>query len=261
MPKKSLGQNFLIDKNITSKIISCVCLGPGSIVVEVGPGTGALTEKLLQTGAVVYAIEIDKRLCNILEDKFKGNNNFFLKHADILDFKLSELNLNKKATLIGNLPFNVSSQIIAKFLPQSEYLNEIFVTVQKELAIRLVSSVGTRDTGSISLFVHFYSKPKILFTIKRTCFRPVPKVDACFVSLKLKSSSKISQVDTQMLFSIIRAAFNQRRKTLYNSLKTSFDAQKLKFAFSHSGIDQIRRPETISLDEYIDLMNCLKQSD
>lgn len=257
-PKKSLGQNFLIDKNVAEKIIRYAGIAEGKTVIEVGPGTGALTKMLLDAGAKVFAVEIDNRLYGILEEKFGYNKNFSLKKCDILDLELSDFNLKGKAVLIGNLPFYISSQIIAKFLPQSDSIEAIFVTIQKELGERLISPAGSRDTGSLSLLAQFFSKPEILFTIKKTCFRPVPKVDASFVSFLLKDSHELETTEREKLFLIIRSAFKYRRKTIFNALANSFEAPFLKAAFANSGVDSLKRPEALTLDEYIKLAECLK---
>lgn len=257
-PKKSLGQNFLIDKNIAAKIIACSGVAKGKVVIEVGPGTGALTQGLLEAGAKVFAVEIDNRLYGVLEEKFGHNKNFSLKKCDILDVNLSDFDLKEKAILLGNLPFYISSQIIAKFLTQSQRLEAIFVTIQKELAQRLVSPAGTRETGSLSLFAQFFSRPEILFTIKKTCFRPVPKVDASFVSFLLKKPQEFEVTDKVILLQIIRSAFKYRRKTIINALSNSFDKASLKAAFANSGVDSLKRPEALTLNEYIKLSDCLK---
>ena len=257
--KKSLGQNFLIDENIALKIVRASAVIAGDSVVEVGAGTGELTQKLLDTGAGVFAIEIDRSLCRILEERFGERDNFHLMHADILKLGLRQLGLRKKVKLIGNLPFNISSQIIGKFLPELNYIQDIFVTVQKELGERLVSYEGLRQSSAFSLFVRFYSTPKALFNIKRTCFWPTPEVDASFLKLSLRSPDEKKDIDTQMLFAIIRTAFSQRRKTVFNALRKAYEPQGLRSALKMAGVEASRRPETIKLDKYIKLMNSLKQ--
>jgi len=257
-PKKSLGQNFLIDKNVVGKIIRYAGITEGKTVIEVGSGTGALTKMLLDVGAKVFAVEIDNRLYAVLEEKFGSNKNFSLKKCDILDVKLSDFNLKEKAILIGNLPFYISSQILAKFLPESDSIEAIYVTIQKELGERLVSPAGARDTGSLSLLAQFFSKPEILFTIKKTCFRPIPKVDASFVRFLLKDSQELGSTDQAKLFLIIRSAFKYRRKTIFNALANSFEAEALNTAFVNSGVDSHKRPEALTLGEYIKLAECLK---
>ncbi len=255
--KKSLGQNFLIDNNIVSKIVSASRINKADKVIEIGAGTGLLTEKLLDTGAEVLAVEIDKRFLPILNEKFASRDNFHLINTDILKLKLKDSHFNSRVSLIGNLPFYIASQIIIKFLPESKKIKSLFFTIQKELAQRLVSSSGSRDSSAFSLFVQFYSRPKVLFKIKRTCFRPVPKVEASFIELIPRPEQELEGVNTQLLFKIIRIAFNQRRKTLSNALKKTYSVSMITKVLESCGIEPRRRPETISLEEFIGLSKAL----
>ncbi|MEW6008432.1 MAG: 16S rRNA (adenine(1518)-N(6)/adenine(1519)-N(6))-dimethyltransferase RsmA [Candidatus Omnitrophota bacterium] len=259
-PKKSLGQNFLIDNNIERKIVNEAQISPGDIVLEVGAGKGSLTGNLLETGATVFAVEIDKRLVGLLKEKFSKRKNFHLKEADILSLNLSEFNFKKKITLIGNLPFNISSQIITKFLAQSFFFDKFFVTVQKELAQRMIAAPGSRESSVFGLYVQFFSEPKIIFNIKRTCFRPSPKVDASFLSLNIRDPQEISQVDVNALFAIIKAAFNLRRKTIANALAKRFSWELVRGSLEKADINNSRRAETITLREYIRLADALKSA-
>ncbi|MBU2541370.1 MAG: ribosomal RNA small subunit methyltransferase A [Candidatus Omnitrophica bacterium] len=256
-PKKSLGQNFLIDNNIVSKIVSASLINKSDKVIEIGPGTGLLTEKLLDTGADVTAVEIDKRFDPILREKFATRANFRLVNADILKFNLGDLHLKTKVTLIGNLPFCISSQIIARFLPESERIKFFFLTIQKELAERLMCPSGRRNSSAFSLFVHFFSRPEVLFKIKRTCFWPVPKVDASFLRLLPRESKEFEGVNTRLLFRIIRIAFNQRRKTLFNTLKKEYGADRIMLSLQSCGIEAKTRPEAVSLEGFISLSKAL----
>lgn len=259
-PKKSLGQNFLIDKNIVRNIVNQSAIPPKSIVLELGAGAGALTAELLQTGATVFAVEIDKRLIGVLREKFGERENFHLIEADILTLNLSEFNFKKKVILIGNLPFNISSQIIIKFLAQSFFFDKFFVTVQKELAQRMIAAPGSRESSVFGLYVQFFSKPKVLFHIKRTCFRPSPNVDASFLSLNLRSQDELRAVDSKALFGVIKAAFSLRRKTISNALARRFNSKAVTQALSNSNIDNRRRAETVTLTEYIRLADALKSA-
>ncbi len=259
-PKKSLGQNFLIDKNILKNIVNQAKVEPKQIVLELGAGAGALTDELLQTGATVFAVEIDKRLIGILKEKFGQRKNFHLKEADILSLNLSEFKFKKKITLIGNLPFNISSQIIIKFLAGHVFFDKFFVTVQKELAQRMIAVPGSRESSVFGLYVQFFSKPKVLFHIKRTCFRPSPNVDASFLSLDLRPDEELTSVDFEMLLGIIKTAFSLRRKTISNALARRFDSQVINQALENTDIDNRRRAETITLAEYIRLADALKSA-
>lgn len=258
-PKRSLGQNFLIDPNISKKMVSFSHIQPHQLVVEIGAGAGALTEKLLESQAEVFAIEIDKRCCQILKQRFAGFKNFHLEERDILSYDIAKNFAGKRITLIGNLPFNISSQIIIKFLPQGKFIEHFFITVQKELAQRMTSASRSRQSSAFGLYVQFFAKPEILFTIKRTCFKPTPKVDAAFMALHLWPSEKIENIDRRVLFRLIHAAFNFRRKTIFNALRNSFEPELVRQVLKEAGIEERKRPEAVGLEDYIRLAHYFRE--
>jgi 16S rRNA (adenine1518-N6/adenine1519-N6)-dimethyltransferase len=256
-PKRSLGQNFLIDHNIINNILNACAIEPGQPVVELGAGKGALTKGLLERGVKVFAVEIDYRFCRLLKETFASSKNFSLVETDMLSLDLSEFTHQGKITVVGNLPFNISSQVIARLLAQSRFIGRFFITIQKELAQRLVFKPASRQTNAFGLYVQFFSSPEILFTIKNTCFKPKPKVDAAFVQLHLRPQADTKSVDTTMLFNIIRCAFMFRRKTIINALAKNFTDNSIREALSFCRIDSQKRPEAITLEEYIRLANYL----
>lgn len=278
-PKKSLGQNFLVDKNIREKIIQSAHLKKSDIVLEVGPGRGELTSLLLDKVKKAVAVEIDSGLCAILKDSFSAYRNFELINQDILKFNIADIFLhpqgaavcrgathcslgvngvgNKKLKVIANLPYYISTPIITHLFKQRGVIKEIFLTLQKELAWRLISCPGSKAYGAISCFVQFYSDIHILFPIKNTSFWPPPKVDSCFLKLKILSQPKVKVSDEQLFFKFIRAAFNQRRKSLKNSLGLLLPQPLLKDCLKSARLKPSLRAEDLSLADFANLTNCL----
>lgn len=253
-PKKKLGQNFLIDKNIQRKII-CVCeLKPQDTVLEIGAGRGELTSLIADNVAKVYAAEIDPQLCNILKGHLKKYKNVKIINQDILKFNLRRyLGKSQKIKVIGNIPYYIATPIIEHLLKYRDKIDSIFITVQKEFAKRLIAQSGSKDYSSLSCFVQYYTKPKFLFLIKKTCFRPQPLIDSCFLRLEIREGSVVKVKNERLFFKIIRAAFNQRRKTLRNSLKSVISRQKLDSFFKRYNIDQNIRPEDLTLNDFANL--------
>lgn len=264
--RKSLGQNFLIDKNIKDKIIEKADIKENDFVLEIGPGLGALTEDLAKRAANVIAVEKDRKLCAILRDSLALYKNLKVIEADILDF-----NIEEKVKVIGNLPYYITSPIIFHLLEFKERINSILITVQKEVAERIAAKPGGKDYGVMSLSIAYYARPTVEMAIRRTAFFPQPEVDSSLVRLELRREPPVSVKNEELLFEIIRAAFGQRRKTLSNALKNSlkkrFPSESGKFeesvsnevsaAIERAGIDGRRRGETLSLEEFASLANAL----
>lgn len=246
-PKKSLGQNFLSDKNIQAKIIKYSVPKETENVLEIGPGRGELTRLLLERAKRVIAVEIDKGLCLLLAEKFSAYKNFELINADILKLDLSKFG---KLKVIANLPYYISSPAIAHILNYRKSIKEAYLTLQKELARRLCSPSGTKDYGAISCLVQYYSQARILFPISNSCFWPRPKVDSCFVELKMLPKPKVKVKNEKLFFKLIRLAFNQRRKLLKNSLSSLLPQIRLAHCFEASGLKQKTRAEDLSLSDF-----------
>jgi len=258
-PKKSLGQNFLIDKNIQKKIISACGLSNEHIVLEIGSGMGDLTEQLAMNSKRVYALEIDRRLFPSLEEKIKTCANCRLLWGNILEFDINKLLKNElikqKIIVIGNIPYNISSPIIEHLIQYRADIDTVFMTVQKEFGRRVNAAAGSKEYGSFSCFVQYYAQTKIIFEIKKGSFRPVPKVDSCFLSLKFRQKPPVQVRQEELFFKVIRSAFNQRRKTLRNSLSGLITLASLEEFLNEQGIDINVRPEDLTLDEFARLSN------
>lgn len=267
-PSKRLGQNFLIDGNVQGKILNAIDIRNTDAVLEIGPGLGALTEGLCARARDVLAVEKDKRLCEFLSKNIAAPN-LKIVNADILDFLKDMKGPCEKIKVVGNLPYYISSPIITGLLEKRGFFDSLFITVQREFAERLVALPGSRDYGSISCFVQFYSDPRLLFTVKKTCFYPVPKVDSCFVRFGIKergvypvgnTNNGVYLTDEAKLFRIIRACFEKRRKTILNSLYSGGwlgSKQEITEKLGKAGILPDRRPETLSLKEFIGLTEVL----
>jgi len=261
-PKKSLGQNFLIDKNIQKKIISACNLSKEDIVLEIGSGRGDLTVQLAQRAKKVYALEIDQRLYPQLEQALEIYDHCQIIKSDILKFNLGKFlqdNLiRQKIIVVGNIPYYISSPIMEHLFKYAQDISTAFITVQKEFAHRVRAVPGSKEYGSFSCFVRYYCFAKILFEIKRNSFKPAPNVDSCFLSLKFRERPPVSVRNEEALFKLIRTAFNQRRKTLRNSLEGKVSQEKLNNYFLKAEIDKNVRPEDLSLEQFANLNNFLE---
>lgn len=246
-PKKRLGQNFLTDKNIQNKIIEHSELKETETVLEIGPGRGELTRLLLEKAKKVIAVEIDKELCKLLREKFAAYNNLELINADILTLDLSGFG---KPKVIANLPYYISTPAIIHILKYRKNIEMAYLTLQKELAKRMSASAGTKDYGAFSCLAQFYTQPKLLFPIKNSSFWPKPKVDSCFVELKMLPEPKVAVKNETFFFKLIRLAFNQRRKLLKNSLARLFPQSKISDCLKAIGLKQKIRAEELSLSDF-----------
>ena len=252
--KKSLGQNFLTDDNIKRKIIKVCQLTHSDNVLEIGPGTGVLTREIVKIAKTVTAVEKDTRLCEQLVGLLDDYKNLTLINEDILKFELTQ----KNTKVIGNIPYNISSPIIEHLICQKEKISEIYISLQKELAQRIVAKPGGKDCGSFSLFVQYHTLPSIKFIIKRGCFRPQPNVDSAFLELKIRKTPPVKVKDEELFFRIIRAAFGQRRKMISNTLKKFIDIEKLEDLFSKTGINSQIRPEKLGLEDFAKITNFIR---
>lgn len=248
--KKYLGQNFLIDKNLQEKIVNSCNLQESDIVLEIGPGRGEITQLLLAKAKRVIAVEIDRELCKILDEKFKEYSNFELRNADILKTALPK---QKNLKVIANIPYYISTPIIAFLLHHRAIFKVIYLTLQKELAKRLIACPGSKAYGAFSCFVQFYTQPEILFPIKNSSFSPRPKVDSCFLRLKILYPPKQKVRNEKLLFRIIRLAFSQRRKLLKNNLSKITPESKVLHYLKACGLPANVRAENISLSHFIQL--------
>tara|TARA_A100001037_G_C15059475_1_gene594046 strand:- start:164 stop:895 length:732 start_codon:yes stop_codon:yes gene_type:complete len=239
-PKKRWGQNFLNDPNIAKKIISLLGDIKDEKILEIGPGEGALTNRI--DAKKITAVEIDKELCNNLE-KIE-NSSLFVVNEDFLKINLNDISFNK---VIGNLPYNISSQIIFKILNHSNWNKAVFM-IQKELADRIISKEGSRQYGRISIMIQSICQVRKEFNVSSNCFFPKPDVESTVISLQKKD---LTQFDYKNLEEIVRISFSQRRKKLKNTLNTIVDYPELE-KFSD------KRPEMLSVDDFIYISKIIK---
>lgn len=256
---KGLGQNFLVDGNILGKIVEAAEINRDSSVLEVGPGIGTLTLELAENAGRVLAIELDDNLIPILNEVFKDYGNITLHHGDAmkLDLKpLAEEYLKSPITICANIPYYITTPLINKFFKEGLSINNIVLMVQKEVAERMAAEPGGKEYGSLSLLVQYYSQPSIITAVPPQCFMPSPKVESVVIKLKMHERPPVELEDEDLFFRVIRESFNQRRKTLLNSLKgIGLPKELLIQGFERLGIDPVRRGETLSIQEFASLSN------
>lgn len=248
-PKKHLGQHFLADPNVRSRIIESCDLKPDDIVLEIGPGQGVLTREIASRVKQVYAVEKDTQLCKKLHNL---SDNLTIIPGDILKFDLNSLPAGIK--VIGNLPYYISSPIIEQVLAHRPLFTDIFFTVQLEFGQRLVAKPNSKDYSALSCFAQYQADAKILFKISRSAFSPAPQVMSCFVHLKPREPVMPAK-DTRLLFKIIHHAFQQRRKKVVNALTSLWDKEVVENLLKEAEIETELRPENIPLRDYVSLAN------
>ena len=264
--KKSLGQNFLIDQNILYKIVEAAGLDEDKGALEIGPGIGALTEQLAQTAGTVTAVEIDQRLIPILKDVLEPYGNVRVHHGDVLKVDLHELFRQdfgdvSKVSVVANLPYYVTTPILMKLLEEKLPLENIVVMIQKEVAERMAAAPGSKDYGSLSIAVQYYSEPKLVCIVPHTVFIPQPNVESAVIRLAVREQPPVRVEDERFFFEVVQASFAQRRKTIANNLKSRFfpgeGRERLEQLLQEAGFEPSRRGETLSIEEYARLSNVL----
>jgi len=259
-PKKSLSQNFLIDGNIIRKIVKSAAIEPGDTVLEIGPGPGSLTEALLDAGASVIAVERDDVLAKALERFKSPGQKLEIFCEDIMAFLQEDklktlLKPGEKLKVVANLPYHLTTPIIEKLVLNPEQCSSITVMVQEEVARRFTARPKSKEYGSFTLFLEFYSIPHYAFSVSRKCFFPAPKVDSAVVRLDLKPPEKVT--DVEAFFNLTRTAFGHRRKMLRGSLKELAAPEKVTQALEQIGCNVLARPEELTLQEFIKLFELL----
>jgi 16S rRNA (adenine1518-N6/adenine1519-N6)-dimethyltransferase len=248
MAKKSLGQNFLFDPTILGRIIEASGIRPDDTVVEIGPGPGRLTIMLSRAVRKVIAIELDSDLHMKLQDELTGRENVELVLGDALKYRYDKIGYFK---VVANIPYYITTPIIFRLIEARSNLISMTLTIQKEVARRIVAAPGSKEYGVLSLAVQYHADPEIKFIIPATAFKPAPKVDSAVIHMNMRKTPKVSVTDETLFFKIIRAGFSQRRKTLSNALKPLIpDIREL---LPDAGIDPVRRAETLSMDEFAKL--------
>lgn len=261
-PKKGLSQNFLIDGNIIRKIVKASDVQPDDLVLEIGPGPGSLTQAMLEAGARIVAVEKDSTLAQALGRLQTPSKQLEVFCEDIMAFPVQKelpirLKDNQRAKVIANLPYHLTTPILAEMVVHRHLFASLTVMVQEEVARRMTATPGTSDYSSFTIFLNFYSTPRYAFTVSRNCFYPAPKVDSAIVVLELKDPPR--DVEAEEFFKITRTAFEHRRKMLRASLKSLFDPQLVSEALEAIGQNPLARPEVLSLDDFLKLYHILVQ--
>jgi 16S rRNA (adenine1518-N6/adenine1519-N6)-dimethyltransferase len=263
-PDKKLGQNFLLDQNILDKIVAAAELTPGDVVLEIGAGTGALTERLAQQAESVIAVEIDRRLMSLLQSALADLNNVTLIQGDILTLDLASLigGANVPYKVVANLPYYITSAVLRHLLEATPKPQQMIVTVQREVAERIVAKPGEMSLLAVS--VQFYGHPELLFRIKPGSFYPAPEVESAVVRLVPRTEPPVPQHEQGAFFRIVRAGFSQRRKQLHNALSAGLDpssGHEIATTLRKIGIDPRRRAQTLNLEEWSKITHALGDLD
>lgn len=253
--KKHLGQNFLANAAVTEKILAGADLHPEDIVVEIGPGKGALTRHLPQHVSAVYAVEKDRRLADRLREDLTFENLHIIT-KDFLKLDLTEW--GDRLKILGNIPYNLSTPIVERLIECRARITGAFLTVQKEFAARLTAAPGTKDYGTLSCYLQYYAEITPLFDIHPQNFRPAPKVFSTFIKIRFRPPEHPA-VNEQRLFKLIRHVFTQRRKKIANTLGGLVPRDRLTAVLNRCGIKETLRPDQITVAEYVRLINALEE--
>ena len=265
--QKKFGQNFLIDTHVLDKVIRAAEITKDDMVLEIGPGIGTMTQYLSCAAGKVTAVEIDKTLIPILEDTLEGFDNVTVLNEDILKVDIARLmeeqNGGRPIKVVANLPYYITTPIIMGLFEQQVPVKSITVMVQKEVADRMQTGPGSKDYGALSLAVQYYAKPYIVANVPPNCFIPRPKVGSAVIRLERYEKPPVQVEDEKLMFRLIRASFNQRRKTLANGLKNSpelfYGKEEIEQAIQELGRGATIRGEALSLEEFAALSNILSK--
>ena len=264
---KSLGQNFLTDKNIIDKIIEGSNITEEDFVIEIGPGIGVITREAAGAAGKVTAVEIDSTLMPVLQETLGDLDNVNVVNRDVLKTDLNQLakeemaeNPNlKKVRIIGNLPYYITTPIIMKILEEGVKAESITVMMQKEVADRIMAEAGSKARGALSVAVQYYCTVSSVANVPKDVFVPVPKVDSTVLRLDIRKEKAVDVKDDKMFFTAVKSGFGQRRKTLLNSLSagSGFSKDQISEILTEAGIDPIRRAETLTIDEFAKIANAM----
>ncbi len=263
-PRRRLGQNFLIDRNLINKIVNVISPAQDDVFLEIGAGFGALTIPVAQRADKILAFEVDRKLCDILKEETRELKNARIVCGDFLKIDFNKFFGSKKIRVIGNLPYCIASLIIEKLTHVGEGVKDIYIMTQKEFADRLTATPHSgKEYSSFTLFTNFHFFIKKLFAVKRTCFWPQPKVDSVFLKLKKRLSHPVKVRDEKLMFDVIRSAFGKRRKTILNSLASGnfcyFEKEQLRIILKKAGIPAGDRAENLNLEDFARLANIINQ--
>ena len=266
--QKKFGQNFLIDENVVEKIVRDAGVTKDDFVLEIGPGIGTMTQILCENAREGVAVEIDDKLIPILtEDTLSWYDNVTVIHEDILKLDIvklaNERNGGKPIKVVANLPYYITTPIIMGLFESHVPLDSITIMVQKEVADRMQVGPGTKDYGALSLAVQYYAKPQILLNVPASCFMPRPNVDSAVIQLTRYEKPPVEVADEHLMFRLIRASFNQRRKTMTNSVgnspELSVSKEQMAAALEKCGLSATVRGEALTLEQFAELANVLSE--
>ena len=253
---KKLGQNFLIKRGIVDEIVHAAELTPGEPVLEVGPGIGTLTQGLAQSGADVTAIELDRRLLEVLDTTLASYDNVRIIHGDVLKLDVPSIMNHKPFKVVANLPYYITTPIIMSLLESKLPIERLVVMVQKEVALRMVAKPGTKDYGALSVAVQYYTEPDIVLDVPPKSFLPAPAVTSSVIRCVLRDKPPVDVIDEKLFFRVVKAGFAQRRKTFSNTMKTTgLSKDRIEELLAKANIDGQRRGETFTLQEFADVAN------
>lgn len=263
--RKRFGQNFLIDNSILDKIVEAADITQEDCVLEIGPGIGTMTQRLAEEAGEVVAVEIDKNLIPILDETLEGYSNVTVLNEDILKVDIAEIvaqHGGKPIKVVANLPYYITTPIIMSLFESHVPIQSVTIMVQKEVADRMRVGPGTKDYGALSLAVQYYAKPEIITRVPAACFMPKPNVDSTVIRLIRYDRPPVEVEDEKWLFVIIRASFNQRRKTLANGLSNAgslgVSRHQVEDILTQMGLPATVRGETLTLEQFADLSNRLR---
>lgn len=253
---KKLGQNFLIKRGIVDEIVHAAELTVGEPVLEVGPGIGTLTQGLAQSGADVTAIELDRRLLEVLDTTLASYDNVRIIHGDVLKLDVPMIMNHKPFKVVANLPYYITTPIIMSLLESKLPIERLVVMVQKEVALRMVAKPGTKDYGALSVAVQYYTEPDIVLDVPPKSFLPAPAVTSSVIRCVLRDKPPVDVIDEKLFFRVVKAGFAQRRKTFSNTMKTTgLTRDRIEELLAKANIDGQRRGETFTLQEFADVAN------
>ena len=253
---KKLGQNFLIRRSVVDEIVAAAELAAGEPVLEIGPGIGTLTQGLAQSGAAVTAVELDRRLLEVLDTTLAQYNNVRVIHGDVLKVNIPEIMNHKPFKVVANLPYYITTPIIMSLLEMKLPIERLVVMVQREVAERMVAQPGTKAYGALSVAVQYYTEPSIVMDVPPRAFMPAPEVTSAVICCRLREKPPVEVADEKLFFRVVKAAFAQRRKTFSNTMKTTgLDKETIASVLAKANIDGARRGETFSLQELADVAN------
>lgn len=253
---KKLGQNFLIKRGIVDEIVHDAELTVGEPVLEVGPGIGTLTQGLAQSGADVTAIELDRRLLEVLDTTLASYDNVRIIHGDVLKLDVPTIMNHKPFKVVANLPYYITTPIIMSLLESKLPIERLVVMVQKEVALRMIAKPGTKDYGALSVAVQYYTEPDIVLDVPPKSFLPAPAVTSSVIRCVLRDKPPVDVIDEKLFFRVVKAGFAQRRKTFSNTMKTTgLTRDRIEELLAKANIDGQRRGETFTLQEFADVAN------